>query len=143
MASSRLSGVTYFADENALGLAKLLIRSGRDDVVHPGHGHLPEVPLGTPDLDWMPLIARANLIVLSRDRRIRTRPAERTVHRELGLRSVWIGGKQDLRPIAQLELFLKYEQQLQRFALKHGPGPWAVVMSTSGVRAIRGSGADV
>lgn len=41
----------YFTDENALGLGKLLRRSGRDDVLHPGHEDLPEVSLGTLDLD--------------------------------------------------------------------------------------------
>lgn len=46
-------GARYFADENALGLAKVLIRAGRTDVVHPGHPALPDVPLGTLDLDWM------------------------------------------------------------------------------------------
>jgi len=30
----RLVDAHYFADENALGLAKLLIRSGRTDIVH-------------------------------------------------------------------------------------------------------------
>ena len=30
-------GPVYFADENTLGLGKLLCRSGRDDVVYPGH----------------------------------------------------------------------------------------------------------
>lgn len=46
-------GAVYFADENALGLGKLLRRSGREDVLYPGREDLPEVPLGTPDLEWM------------------------------------------------------------------------------------------
>ncbi|MBA3741342.1 hypothetical protein [Sporichthya sp.] len=66
----------YFTDENALGLGKLLLRSGRDDVLFPGHPGLPQVPLGTPDLDWMPVVAHRKLIVITRDKRIRTRPAE-------------------------------------------------------------------
>ena len=41
----------YFTDENMLGLGKLLGRAGRNDVVYPGHDELPEVPLGTPDLE--------------------------------------------------------------------------------------------
>ena len=48
----------YFTDENALGLGKLLRRSGREDVVYPGHEMLPEVPLGNLDLYWMPVVAR-------------------------------------------------------------------------------------
>ena len=132
-----LVGARYFADENALGMAKLLIRSGRIDVVHPGHEALPAVPLGSPDLEWMPEVARLDLIVLSRDRRFRSRPAELNVYRSLGIRSVWIGGKQDLSPRNQADLFLKYEVRLEREAVKRGPGPWALSMSPSGLRPLR------
>jgi hypothetical protein len=44
-------GPVYFTDENTLGLGKLLRRSGRDDIVYPGHEELADVPLGTLDLD--------------------------------------------------------------------------------------------
>jgi len=79
-----------------MGLAKFLIRDhDRDDVVYPGHPLLPEVPRGTQDLDWMPIVAQMGWIALTRDRRIRSRPAELVVYREQGLCSVWIGGKHD------------------------------------------------
>jgi hypothetical protein len=132
----------YFTDENALGLGKLLRRSGRDDVLHPGHEDLPEVPLGTLDLDWMPIVAARGLIVITRDRRIRTRPAELRAYLEHGIRSVWIGAKQDLGPRAQVELFIEHESRLQREITKRGPGPWALAMSPSGVRPLRLRGID-
>lgn len=130
-------GPAYFTDENTLGLGKLLRRNGRDDVVYPGHEGLLEVPLGTLDLDWMPVIAQRGLIVLTRDRRIRTRPAELRAYWELGIRSVWIGAKQDLGPWDQVELFLKHEARLQREVTKRGPGPWALAMNQSGLRPLR------
>lgn len=130
-------GPSYFTDENALGLGKLLRRSGRDDVLYPGHEALPEVPLGTPDLEWMPVVAQRHLIVITRDRRIRTRPAELQAYWEFGIRSVWIGAKQDLAPADQLELFLRHEVRLRREAVKRGPGPWALALSTSGVRPLQ------
>lgn len=128
---------SYFTDENALGLGKLLRRSGRDDIFFPGHDELPEVPLGTPDLEWMPVVARLDLIVLTRDRRIRSRPAELRAYWEHGIRSVWIGTKRDLGPRDQLELFLRHEERLAREALKLGPGPWALAMNERGVRPLR------
>lgn len=67
---ARPHGVSYFADENALGLGRLLERTGRNDIVYPGHSALPEVPLGAPDLEWMEVVALHGLIVLTRDRRI-------------------------------------------------------------------------
>ncbi|MDX2970839.1 hypothetical protein PWY87_32095 [Kribbella solani] len=129
-------GPVYFTDENTLGLGKLRCRSGRDDVVYPGHEELAEVPLGTLDLDWMPVVAHRGLVVLTRDRRIRTRPAELRAYSEFGIRSVWIGAKQDLGPRDQFELFLQHEARLQREIIKRGAGPWALAMSTSGVRPL-------
>jgi hypothetical protein len=136
---------SYFMDENALGLAKLLRRRGRTDVLHPGHEELPDVPLGTADLAWMPVAAQRGLMVVTRDRRIRTRPAELRAYWALGIRSVWLGTKRDLAPRDQLELFLKHEERLRREAIKLGDGPWAVAMNEVGVRPLqlrRPDGAD-
>lgn len=130
------SGLVYFTDENTLGLGKLLRRSGRSDVIYPGHADLPTVPLGTPDLDWMPVVAELGVVVITRDRRIRTRPAELQQYQELGLRSVWIGAKRDLGPRDQLDLFIAHEQRLEREIIKRGPGPWALALSPSGLRPL-------
>jgi hypothetical protein len=84
----------------------------------------------------MPVIARRRLIVVTRDRRIRTRPAELRSYWQHGIRSVWIGAKQDLGPRQQVELFLRHEQRLQREISKRGPGPWALAMTPTGVRPL-------
>ena len=55
---------------------------------------------------------------------------------EFGIRSVWIGAKQDLGPRDQLTLFLAHEDRLQREIVKRGAGPWALAMSPSGVRPL-------
>jgi len=130
---SRGFAPVYFADENALGFGKLLRRSGRDDVVHPGHESLPEVPLGTIDTEWMPVVGDRAFVVVTRDRRIRTRPAELFAYHEYGIKSVWIGAKRDLSPQDQLELFLTHEQRLRREMIKLGHGPWALSLTLSGV----------
>jgi hypothetical protein len=101
-----------------------------------GHEDLPEVPCGTDDQDWRPVVGALGLIVLSRDRRIRSRPAELRAYHEHGVRSVWIGAKQDLGPEQQMEIFLQHEERLKRQIVKRGPGPWAVAMSRSGVRPL-------
>lgn len=68
-------GWVYSTDEKTLVLGKLLRRSGRADVLYPGHDNLPDVPVGTPDLEWMPTLAKLDLVLVTRDRRIRTRRA--------------------------------------------------------------------
>lgn len=134
--SRQRSHLRYFADENALGVAKLLLRE-RDDVVHPGHPLLSEVPLGATDLEWMPVVSRLGLIVLTRDRRIRTRPAELRAYWEQRIRSVWLGGKKDMTSEDLVEYFLQHEQRLTRHAVKEGPGPWAVTLNRSGIKPIQ------
>lgn len=133
----RRGEAAYFADENALGLAKILIQRGRTDVVHPGHQSLPAVPLGCPDETWMRVAADLDLIVLTRDRRIRTRPAELAIYREVGLRSVWLGGRHDLTPAELADLFLKHEQRLIHETTKRGPGPWALTLTRAGLSPIQ------
>jgi len=128
--------LVYFTDENALGLGKLLRRSGRTDVLFPGHDELPEVPLGCNDIDWMRLAGNRGFIVITRDKRIRTRPAELLAYREFGIRSVWIGAKQNLSPADQFAMFQRYEARLRREIVKRGPGPWALAMSVSGLRPL-------
>jgi hypothetical protein len=131
------STARYFADENAMGLAKLLIRDhDRDDVVHPGHPRLPEIPRGTADLEWMPVVGRNGWIVLTRDRRIRTRPAEQLAYWEHGLRSVWIGGRHDHTSGELAEMFIRHEARLRRLMIKLGAGPWALTMSSTGIREL-------
>jgi PIN like domain len=124
-----------------MGLAKLLIRDhARNDVVFPGHPLLPEVPRGSEDLEWMPIVGQMGWIVLTRDRRIRSRPAELATYREQGLRSVWIGGKHDHSPAELADMFTRHEIRLVRFATKLGAGPWALTMTSSGVRELRSRG---
>lgn len=134
--ASRRAHIKYFADENALGLAKLLLQQ-RDDIVHPGHRLVPEVPLGTADLDWLPLVGRMHWIVLSRDRRIRSRPAELRMYWAYGVCSVWIGGKRDSSSQDLAQIFLRHEGRLTQYAIKVGAGPWAVSMTPAGVRPLR------
>ena len=122
-------------DENALGLGKLLDQN-REDVVHPGHPLVTELPLGVLDVEWMPRVARAGWIVITRDRRIRTRPAERKIFEEQGLRSVWIAGRKDLRPAEQLELILRHCKRMEYEAIKRGQGPWALALTSTGLRQL-------
>jgi hypothetical protein len=127
------SEIRYFADENALGLARVLEERGRTDFVYPGHPTLPAVPLGSADLDWIPKVAALGLIVLTRERRMRSRPAEAAVLRSAGLRVVRLGAKRDMGSADLADLFEMHEQRLERLVVKHGAGPWFARMTPSGV----------
>lgn len=122
----------WFVDESALGLGKLLGRM-RDDVVYAGHPAVPEVPLGTSDITWMPLVAQRGWVAFRRDRRIHTRPAEVRVFAAVGLRTVWLGGKKDMSSSQQLELVTRHWTAMERRREELGPGPWSVTLLGRGL----------
>lgn len=79
-----------------MGLGLALARL-RPDTVHPGHPLIPEVPRGALDPDWIPAVATRGLIVIGRDKRVRTKPAEKQAIIDSGLRYIWIGGSRTSR----------------------------------------------
>lgn len=119
-------------DESALGLGKLLAGI-RDDVTFAGHLDLPEIPLGTIDVVWMPIVAARGWVAIRRDRRIQTRPLEVRVFSEVGLRTVWLGGKKDMRSYQQLDLVIRHWQALEDRREELGPGPWSVTLLGAGL----------
>ncbi len=128
---------SYFTDENALGLGSCCAaREGRT-VFYPGHDELPEVPLGTDDLDWMEVVGERGLVVVTRDRRIRSRRPScvPTGSSASGLCGSGRSGTWDRGD--QLALFLKHEARLEREIVKKGDGPWALAMSEAGLRPLQ------
>ena len=57
----------FFVDENDLALGRSLALARRD-VLHPGHPRLPEIPLGTADAQWLPIVGGLGLVVITRDK---------------------------------------------------------------------------
>lgn len=129
-------GVRWFADESVLGFGKLL-SAHRTDVIHMGDPRIPELPLGSSDIEWMPIVAAYGWVAFHRDRRIRTRPAELAMFREAGLKAVWFGGRKDLRPSEQVTLALKHWVRMEQLAIVLGQGPWAMTLTGAGVREYR------
>lgn len=122
----------WFADESVLGLGIALARL-RPDTVHPGHPLLPEVPRGALDPDWIPAVASRGLIAIGRDKRLRTRPAEKQAIIDSGLRYVWIGGKQDESSWEWMRRLARHWDDLERKAEDLGPGPWFLTVNRANV----------
>lgn len=113
----------FFVDESVLGLGKVL-EIARRDVVHPGHRLLPSIPTGTLDPDWIPEIAARDLVVIARDKRIRTKPAERALLRDHGLRVFWISGRRDMTTWGYLDRLVRRWADIEEALATKGPGPW-------------------
>lgn len=115
----------FFVDESALGLGKAL-EVARRDVIHTGHRLIPTVPVGALDPDWIPEVAARDLVVIARDRRIRTKPGERALLRDHGLRVFWIAGKKDLSTWGSLVRIVRRWDEMEEAIATKGPGPWFV-----------------
>ncbi len=120
----------FYVDESALGLGKTLC-AARKDTIHVGHALIPECPLGTLDVDWMPAVAARDLVVIVRDKKIRTRPQEIERFREVGLRVFWLGGKRDRPTWGYLTMVVQHWAAMERIIARDGHGPWGHVLTDS------------
>jgi len=117
------SKLRFFVDETSLGVGKALA-AARKDVIHVGHPLIPDVPFGALDIEWIPAVAARGLVLLSRDRHMRTNPAEREQLRAAGLRTFWVAGKKDLNSWDTLVRLVHRWGDIERIVLERGPGPW-------------------
>lgn len=129
------ASLRLFVDESALGLGKALTIARRD-VVHPGHALIPEVPVGALDTEWMPSVAARNLAVIIRDKRIRTKPAERQLLHQHGLRVFWIAGKRDQATWDYLVRVVRFWDDIEEALYARGPGPWGMAINENGLKDV-------
>lgn len=121
----------YFADESVLGLGLALARL-RPDTVHPGHRRIPQVPAGALDPEWIPTVASMGLIAIGRDKKVRTKPAEKQAIIDAGLRYIWIGGKRDESSWEWMRRLTRHWDEIERLVDELGPGPWFITVNATG-----------
>jgi hypothetical protein len=127
--------VRFYVDESALGLGKAL-EAARKDTIHVGHKLIPECPFGILDPDWIPAVAARGLVVIGRDRRIKTKPQELERFREAGLRVFWIAGKRDMATWDWLTRLVRHWETIERTIEERGEGPWFYAVQDAAVREI-------
>jgi hypothetical protein len=125
----------FFVDESLMGIGKSLA-AARTDVVHTGHRLIPEIPVGTLDTVWIPAIAGRELVVIARDRHIRTRPAELLLLHEHGLRVFYVAGKKDLSNWDYLTRLVRRWDDMEHEIDARGPGPWFVEIWEFNVKTV-------
>ena len=118
----------YYVDESALGIGKTLA-AARKDTIHVGHPLIPECPVGVLDPDWIPVVAARGLIVIGRDKHIRTRPQELRSLRDAGLRVFRIGGKRDLSTWDWLVRLVRHWDEMEEIVRSRDAGPWFYVIN--------------
>lgn len=134
--SAVAADIRFYVDESALGLGKTLA-AARKDTIHCGHPLIPECPLGILDPDWMPIVAAKGYIVIGRDKRIRSRPGERELLRENGLRVLRVGGSQDLSTWDWLGRFVRHWNAIEQIVTDRPDGPWFYLVNANGLAEVQ------
>jgi PIN like domain len=124
-----------FVDENDLALGKRLAER-HDGVRFPGHPDLPEAPRGSLDDHWLPIVGRDRLVVITRDARIRYRPAERLAWVRYGVRGFVLTGKRSQSTSASLALLEAHWRRIESLVLAEPDGPWMRSITSSGIGTI-------
>lgn len=107
----------------------------RRDVVYPGHETLPDVHQETPDSVWIPIVGRAGLIVLTRDKKIRRRPVELQSWKEGGLRGFVLTAAGQLGTWDSVRHLARWWDEVETIITERPAGPW--MYSVVGGRAPR------
>jgi hypothetical protein len=126
----------FYVDESALGIGKALAIA-RKDTIHVGHPLIPECPYGVYDTVWIPAVAQRELIVIGRDKRIRTKPQEIAHLRAAELRVFWIAGKRDLPTWEWLARLVRQWDAIEQTITDRGAGPWFYAVNEKGLNEIR------
>jgi len=122
----------WFVDENLVKVGRALSQV-RVDVVFPGSERLPQVPRGCDDEVWLPIVGQAGWAVITRDRRIRSRPVERLRFEQHGVRSFCITGTQEMNDWEKLSLLVRQWAAMASQYDALGGGPWMCSVTSHGV----------
>jgi len=125
----------FFVDENDLALGNLLA-TRRRDVVFPGHPDLPEVPRGSLDDVWLPVIGANRLVVITRDQRIRYRAAEKLMWVRHGVRGFVLTGRKSQSTADSLAVLEHHWMRIDAAVVGRLGGPWMYAITGSGLREI-------
>jgi PIN like domain len=123
----------WFIDENLLKVGRALAQV-RVDVVYPGHPKLPQIPRRTLDDQWLPIVGQAGWVVITRDRRIRSRPVQRERFEAHNVRAFCITGKTEMTDWAKLSLLVRQWPAMESQVEALAKGPWMCSVTGAGVR---------
>lgn len=134
----------YYIDADLLGVAKLLVQV-RPDVTYAGDpgGLGPDRRLRpacaitpeTPDAVWIPRVASMGWVVISRDRHILHRPAEKQAIVDHAARIITLDArKTQLTKWLELEIVVSQWRAVEQ--LTTTPGPWVYTASRTGLRKV-------
>lgn len=138
MPARDIGDVQFVFDENTLGLAKGLTQL-RGDAATFGDALLERIiPRGMLDVDWIEQAGSRGWVVITNDRRLRTRPTEAAAAIAWELKVVHLQGKVgSARPWQQAERLLTHWQRVEVHISTTPHGPWWLSLEPKRVRPLR------
>jgi hypothetical protein len=91
------------------------------------------VPKGAADAVGLPTVGKAGLVVLTRDKKIRSRPVERQALLDHDLRACFLTSGAHLNLFGQLQLWLRFWDDIEQL-VEEQPRPWLASVTKQGVR---------
>jgi hypothetical protein len=137
--------VRFYFDADVLGLAHV-VAALREDATYPGDPgalihkrHRPPCLItntNTTDEVWIPQVARAGWVVITRDQNIKSRPAELQAVVDNAAKVFSITTDEVLGKWGQLEILMRCWREIERHAAN--PGPYVIPLNYSGLgQAVR------
>ena len=127
-----------FADENILPVGRRLASLPEaGTVLYAGHEDIPELPLGAKDTEIFDVIGAdgRDLLFITRDKKIRTRPVERRKLREAGVRAVILTGRSNMTQDDIYGLIVKHWDAIADVNASR-PGPCIFSLTSRGLREL-------
>jgi hypothetical protein len=125
----------FFVDENDLAIGGHSTSAAATSCT-PGHADLADVPRGSLDDEWLPVIAAHQLVVISRDQRIRYRPAEKLLWVRHGVRGFVLTGRKSQSTADSLTVLEHHWTSIEATIATRNAGPWMYAVTVSGLREI-------
>lgn len=137
MSGQGRDAVRLVVDENLLGLGLALQRL-RSDVLVFGRGEVADLlPESMGDSEWIPVVADKGWVVVTNDRRIRTRPVEAALAIEHGLQVVHMHGHAGQQRLwDQAVRFFGRWEAIERELVQQPHGPLWVSVQAGCVRIL-------
>lgn len=127
-----------FADENILPVGrKLAGLAEAGTVLYVGHRDIPELSPGAKDTEIFEVIGAngRDLLFITRDKKIRTRPVERRKLHEAGVRALILTGRANMAPDDIYDLIITHWDAIADMDASRA-GPYTFSLTSKGLREL-------
>lgn len=133
-----LGDVRYVVDENLLSLGNGMVALRRDTARFSRPPVDDLLPLGISDPQWIPIVGDRGWVIITNDRRLRTRPAEAELAIQHKLKVIHLHGGIGSRPAwAQMVRLASRWASIENHLERSPEGPWWLSARRNNVVAMR------